>query len=794
MRSVLSRTRPRPCAPAVPAVVAVVVVGVVLAALLVAPGPCHAQARADARLRVAVMEFTSASSDAGLDSLGKGLQSMLTTDLAQASALALVERARLQDIESELALGRSGMIDARTAARVGKLAGASHLLGGTFTVHGASMRIDARLFAVETGTVLLAEEITGDKEAFFELEKALVRKLLGALGVTLAPAERTRVAQIHTADFEAFRRFSQGVAHFDEKRYQEAVEALRQATAIDGAFDLARVTLSEYERIAAEIRSRAATIESSRAELERLKQDRQARTDAEVAARLFELTERRGDAHRIDRLTALMLLYHLYGNGFGTSHGRYFRFQDRQDHFAVQRMAAALLQRYVAEAASAFPAVPLFPPGPSRALVPASLDSFDKDFAEAREFLLEPARAADARREHLRDNAARVDDYARHLLLDGSQELALRELVLDKLRAVTDKAETDHRDQREALAAMAVRYRALGDLDRSTALFARQSSLTQEPRELERIAQEIDANRELGQRLRKVALERQLAEHLRTMDRSGAPSGSDIARIDWSLFEAKKPSPRLLHTLMEGRQVVPRQHWFLAAEPCWVILGQYWLLTGERSDPARSRELRYYYTERMSEEDALVACGVGPRGDFDASFTVDFRPAADFWPRHAQPSRVPAREALELDRGRPEVGFVFGLRDLQRSSVHDPATDEHIVAPTRGLMLRFTGGALQLVALGDRTPGEDALAPRMSTRVLSEKKLDLARQSELRVAVRVRGRRVEVTLRAGAGRAQKHTFELPRDEADTVGFHGFHVRGRGYASIVAPEVRAPSKR
>jgi TolB-like protein len=763
--------------------------------LLLALVLCQAQARADGKLRVAVMEFTSASSDAGTGSLGKGLQSMLTTDMAQASALTLIERARLQDIESELALGRSGMIDARTAARVGKLAGASHLLGGTFTVHGASMRIDARLFAVETGTVLLAEEITGDKEAFFELEKALVRKLLSALGVTLAPAERTRVAQIHTADFEAFRRFSQGVAHFDEKRYQEAVEALRQATAIDGAFDLARVTLSEYERIAAEIRSRAASIESSRAELERLKQDRQARTDAEVAGRLFEIADRRGDAHRIDRLTALMLLFHLYGRGFSTSHGRYFRFQDRQDFFAVERMGSALLQRYVAEAAAAFPAVPLFPPGPWRELVPASLDTFDKDFAEAREFLTEPGKDPADRRESLRENAARVDDYVQRMLLDRGQELALRELALDKLREVTPKTGADHRDQREALAAMAARYRALGDLDRSTALFARLSSLTQEPRELEQIAEEIDANRELGQRRRKVGLARQLAEHLRTMSHSGAPSGSDLAHIDWSLFEGKKPSAKLLYTLMEGRQVAPRWPWFLAAEPCWVILGQYWLLTGERSDPLRAGELRYYYTERMSEEDALVACGAGPRGDFDASFTIDFRPAGDFWPRHAYLSRTSTREALELDPGRPEVGFVFGLRDLQRSSVHDPATDKHWYQPTRGLMLRVTAGALQLVALGDRPPAEDALKPRMTNRVLSEKKLDLAGQRELRVTVRVRGRRVEVTLRADAGRTHKHAFELPKDEAEGVhGFHGFHVRGRGYASIVAPEVRASGNR
>jgi TolB-like protein len=785
MRFALSRRCQRRCALAVLAALAALAMQAVQ---IWGIAPCQAQARAEATLRVAVLPFTSASSDAGLDSLGKGLQSMLTTDLAQAAALTLVERARLQDIESELALGRSGMIDARTAARAGKLAGATHLLGGTFTVHGASMRIDARLFAVESGAVLLAEEITGDKESFFELEKALVRKLLTTLGVALAPAERTRVAQIHTADFEAFRRFSQGVAHFDEQRYQEAVEALRQATAIDGEFELARVTLSEYERIAAEIRARAATIESSRAELERMEKDRQARADAEVATRLFEIAERRGDAHRIDRLTALMLLHHLYGDGAGTTQGRYFRFQNRQDWFATGRMAAALLQRYIAEAARAFPAAPLFPPGPSRELVPASLDTFEKDFAAARVHLTDPDRGAS--RDALRQNLARVDGYVERLLLDGGQELGVRELALARLRELLKDdpraPDSRHRELRDALAAMAVRYRALGDLDRSTALLAQQSALTEDPGDLKRIAQEIDHNRKLGQRLRKRGLARQLAEHLRTRASWGTAGSS----IDWSLFEGEQPSARLLHELMEGREVAPRQDWFLAAEPCRVILGEYWLLTGERTDPLRSAELRYYYTERMSDIDALVACGAGPRRDLDATFTIDFRPAADFWPRHASVSSVRTRAALELDRGRPEVGFVFGLRDVQRSSVQDPATRKHTIEPTRGLMVRVTGSALQLVALGERERGEDALQPRMATRVLAEKRLDLAREDVLRLAVRVRGRRVDVTL----GRGKRHTFELPRDAADGVaGFHGFHVRGRGYASIVAPEVRASER-
>ncbi len=42
-----------------------------------------------------MLAFTNAASDPGLQVLGKGLQSMLTTDLAKVTSLALIERARL---------------------------------------------------------------------------------------------------------------------------------------------------------------------------------------------------------------------------------------------------------------------------------------------------------------------------------------------------------------------------------------------------------------------------------------------------------------------------------------------------------------------------------------------------------------------------------------------------------------------------------------------------------------------------------------------------------------------------
>lgn len=76
--------------------------------------PC---AQAIAAPRVAVMSFTDASSETGYAALGKGLQSMLTSDLSQIPDLKLVERARLQELQKEIALGKTGGFDKKTTAR-----------------------------------------------------------------------------------------------------------------------------------------------------------------------------------------------------------------------------------------------------------------------------------------------------------------------------------------------------------------------------------------------------------------------------------------------------------------------------------------------------------------------------------------------------------------------------------------------------------------------------------------------------------------------------------------------------
>ena len=79
---------------------------------------------------IAVLYFNNKSGENKLTPLQKGLAVMLITDLAKVEQLRVVERVRMQALLDELELGSSGLVDAETAPRVGKLLGVAKVTGG----------------------------------------------------------------------------------------------------------------------------------------------------------------------------------------------------------------------------------------------------------------------------------------------------------------------------------------------------------------------------------------------------------------------------------------------------------------------------------------------------------------------------------------------------------------------------------------------------------------------------------------------------------------------------------------
>ncbi len=125
-----------------------------------APEPPAATAVGE-RLSIAVLPFSSKGlgRDIGqIDLLDKAI-----TELVNLNRFKVIERAQLEKILAEQQLGMSGVLDASTAAQIGKGIGVDAVMIGSITQGGNSVTIDARLIDTETATIISAKDafVTG---------------------------------------------------------------------------------------------------------------------------------------------------------------------------------------------------------------------------------------------------------------------------------------------------------------------------------------------------------------------------------------------------------------------------------------------------------------------------------------------------------------------------------------------------------------------------------------------------------------------------------------------------------
>ncbi len=185
---------------------------------------------------LAVAYFENRSEQAQWQPLAKGLADMLVTDLAGTEGLTVVERDRLQAVLAEIELAKTKFIDPKTARKLGKGLGASHVLVGAFQVLGGKLRVDARAVDVESGAVTFAAEQTGTAEDVFDVEQALAAKLRTGLG--LEP-RKTKVTTPRVS-VDDLRTYGSGLDALDDGRLDEARRILSSLASGRPDFTLAR--------------------------------------------------------------------------------------------------------------------------------------------------------------------------------------------------------------------------------------------------------------------------------------------------------------------------------------------------------------------------------------------------------------------------------------------------------------------------------------------------------------------------------------------------------------------------
>lgn len=192
---------------------------------------------------VAVTAFSNIGSET-LGPLGKGLATMLITDLSTVPDLKVVERIKLQVLLQEMNLGTSGIVDPETVPKVGKLLKSKHVATGSLLdPEKESLQIFSAVVDTEKADKIDTREAQGALKEFFNLEKSIACGIIEDLGRDCDDMPGS-FRRIHTKSLAALTSFSIGLDYLDQEKYDEAREQFQKALREDPDFDLAKKTLA----------------------------------------------------------------------------------------------------------------------------------------------------------------------------------------------------------------------------------------------------------------------------------------------------------------------------------------------------------------------------------------------------------------------------------------------------------------------------------------------------------------------------------------------------------------------
>lgn len=209
-----------------------IVLGTLVAFLALALPADTAAQQADRRPGVAVLPFTNGGSFGpdreDLQALEVGLQQMLLTELAQNDALRIVERSTLRELLEEQDLGRSGRVDASTAAGIGELVGARYIVTGVFVDLDGDFRMDARVVDVETGEIVTTERVRDERQNLYDVLVTMAERIVAGTELPPLPAPAREARRSRDIPAEAVTLYSRAQVFEDAGYRDRAVEVYQR--------------------------------------------------------------------------------------------------------------------------------------------------------------------------------------------------------------------------------------------------------------------------------------------------------------------------------------------------------------------------------------------------------------------------------------------------------------------------------------------------------------------------------------------------------------------------------------
>lgn len=118
--------------------------------------PCAASAEFK-KTKIAVLDFQVQGHGNHDSDIGKIVAEWLITALVKEGRFDVIERRLLEKVLEEQKMGASGLVDAGSASRLGKVLGAKVVITGSVLEYQNIVEVNARIIEVESGSIIAAE-------------------------------------------------------------------------------------------------------------------------------------------------------------------------------------------------------------------------------------------------------------------------------------------------------------------------------------------------------------------------------------------------------------------------------------------------------------------------------------------------------------------------------------------------------------------------------------------------------------------------------------------------------------
>ena len=142
---------------------------------------------------ILVGDFVNETGDAKWDTVGSALAGSIAVKLGHVKSIKVINEEHRRRVMAEQRFGMSGFVDAETAAEVGKLAGATHIVYGTYTLVGDDLMAFSYLVNCATSVQEGSCQSSRNMNSTAALINEIAELMLGEIGATATTAEIVRI-------------------------------------------------------------------------------------------------------------------------------------------------------------------------------------------------------------------------------------------------------------------------------------------------------------------------------------------------------------------------------------------------------------------------------------------------------------------------------------------------------------------------------------------------------------------------------------------------------------------------